>query len=260
MRITRLLFIVPVILWAIACTKENPGINLKEDKSKPEISAVSPVNSSATYANGQQIHFKATLTDNRGVETYRIKIEFDQERNESDIHGTPWFFFESYKATGRSTEVSQTIPVAQNALAGPYRMTIFLTDINELDADSVVVLLNIYNTNDLLPPTYTDNFTGVNANQTISIANDGNAFTVLDTIEDNDRLTLVKANGFNNRTQVTLPFMPYQVNLIQSGSTNRYFFERTLFFPDTGRYTFTITARDVMNNSGVKTIHFVVNP
>jgi|GEM_PF-4668834 len=260
MRITRLLFIFSSIIWAYSCTKENPGLNLKEDKAKPEINAVSPVDPSATYANGQQIHFKATLTDNRGVETYRIKIEFDQERNESDIHGTPWFFFESYKATGRSVEVSQSIPVAQNALAGPYRMTIFLTDINDMESDSVVVLLNIYNTNDLLPPTFTDNYTGVDAIQNVSIETDGNAFTVVDTITDNDRLTLVKANGYNNRTKVSLPFMPFQVNLIQMGSTNRYFFERTLFFPDTGRYTFTVTGRDVMNNSGVKTIQFIVTP
>jgi len=254
------LLLLPVFFLVLACNKENPGLNLKEDKTKPSINAVSPVNSSGTYANGQQIHFKSTLTDNRGVESYRIKIEFDQKRNESAIHGTPWFFFESYKASGRSAEVTQTIPVAQNALAGPYRMVIFCKDIHDNEADSVVVLLNIYNTNDMLAPTFTDNFTGSNAHLTISLATDGNSITVLDTIQDNDRLTLVKADGYNNRTKVKLPMLPFDINLIAQGSTNRYFFEQTLFFPDTGRYTFTLSARDVMNNTGVKTIGFTIVP
>lgn len=265
MNLFRLVFLSLCILslsLLVSCQKDNPGLNLKEDKSKPSINASSPVNSSATYSNGQQIHFKATLTDNRGVKSFRIKIEFDEFRNESYVHGTPWYFFESYPAKDRSTEVSQTIPVAQNALAGPYRMTIFCTDINNIEADSVVILLNIYNTNDLIPPSFTDNNTGVDSVRTISLSAGvgSNAFTVLDTIEDNDRLVLIKSDAYNERTLRKLPFMPVHIDLLSQGATNLYYYENTLFFSDTGRYAFKLTARDLMNNSGTKIIRFNVVP
>ena len=248
-------------LWILSCKKENPGLNLKEDKDKPSINAVSPVSSNATYSNGQQIQFKATLTDNRNVSTYRVKIEFDQKRNESQVHATPWYFIQSYKTEGRSAEVMQIIPVSQNALAGPYRMTIFFTDAKSNEADSVTVDLNIYNTNDMLPPTFTDDNTGVDANQTLSIsALSNNAYTILDTIEDNDRLTLIRSDGYNDRTEAKLPLLPTEVNLMAQGSTNRYYYEQTLFFPDTGNYTFRLIARDLMNNTGLKVVKFKIVP
>ncbi|MCZ2356060.1 MAG: DUF4625 domain-containing protein [Bacteroidia bacterium] len=249
--------------WAlVSCKKDNPGLNLKEDKEKPVINAVSPVSSNATYSNGQQIQFKATLTDNRSVKSYRVKIEFDQKRNESNVHATPWYFIQSYKADGtRSAEVTQIIPVAQNALAGPYRMTIFCTDAKDQEADSVTVDINIYNTNDMLDPTFTDNNTGPDADRTLSLsALANNAFTVLDTIEDNDRLTLIRSDAYNNRTEKKLPLLPTEVNLMAQGSTNRYYYEQTLFFPDTGKYTFKLIARDLMNNTGLKVIRFNIVP
>jgi hypothetical protein len=262
-RITPYLFLVlgVISLVSLSCKKENPGLNLKEDKTKPSINAVSPVSSNATYSNGQQIQFKATLTDNRMVESYRIKIEFDQERNESQVHATPWYFVQSYKTDGRSKEVTQIIPVPQNALAGPYRMTIFCTDTKKNEADSVVVDLNIYNTNDLLPPTFTDNNTGVDADRTLSISTlNNNAFTILDTIQENDRLTVIRSDGFNNRTLAKLPLLPTEVNLMVQGSTNLYYYEQTLFFPDTGKYTFRLIARDLMNNTGLKVVKFNIVP
>jgi hypothetical protein len=113
----------------------------------------------------------------------------------------------------------------------------------------------------MLPPTFTDDNTGVDANQTLSIsALSNNAYTILDTIEDNDRLTLIRSDGYNDRTEAKLPLLPTEVNLMAQGSTNRYYYEQTLFFPDTGNYTFRLIARDLMNNTGLKVVKFKVVP
>jgi hypothetical protein len=121
--------------------------------------------------------------------------------------------------------------------------------------------LNIYNTNDLLPPTFTDNNTGVDADRTLSISTlNNNAFTILDTIQENDRLTVIRSDGFNNRTLAKLPLLPTEVNLMVQGSTNLYYYEQTLFFPDTGKYTFRLIARDLMNNTGLKVVKFNIVP
>jgi hypothetical protein len=233
-------------------------MNLGQDQTRPTINALSPVDGQ-TYSNGQRINFTVELNDDRGLKSYRIKIEFDQKRNESSIHGTPWYYSESFTTKGRKVAESRIINVPSNALAGPYRLVVYCTDEKDNQADSVDSEINLYNTNDLIPPQFSPNGLPNNSTHSVSLGVN-NSFVIKDTISDNDYLTTIMWEGTNNVTGQYLEFTPGYIDLLGQGQTNLYYFERTLFFQAVGTYTFHLWARDATNNTGTKTLKFVVTP